>query len=72
MASRVVFLHGPGGSGKTYCMTEVVLKVVTPFPGRPRRSGNRLKQQYRQVAPRKDCAFCRKDGQGTEIEMLKH
>ena len=30
---RKVFLHGPGGSGKTYCMTEVVLKVVRRFLG---------------------------------------
>ena len=25
---RQLFLHGPGGSGKTYCMTEVVNKVI--------------------------------------------
>ncbi|CAK0852500.1 unnamed protein product, partial [Prorocentrum cordatum] len=30
---RRVFLHGPGGSGKTYCMTEVVNKVVVRFFG---------------------------------------
>ncbi len=30
---RRVFLHGPGGSGKTYCMTEVVMKVVRQFFG---------------------------------------
>ena len=30
---RRVFLHGPGGSGKTYCMTEVVIKVVRQFFG---------------------------------------
>ena len=30
---RSAFLHGPGGSGKTYCMTEVVLKVVRHFLG---------------------------------------
>ncbi|CAK0894177.1 unnamed protein product [Prorocentrum cordatum] len=28
---RRVFLHGPGGSGRTYCMTEVVNKVVVRF-----------------------------------------
>ena len=26
-------MHGPGGSGKTYCMTEVVVKVVRHFFG---------------------------------------
>ena len=30
---RSVFLHGPGGSGKTWCVTEVVLKVVRHFLG---------------------------------------
>ncbi len=34
MQVRSVFLHGPGGSGKTYCMTEVVVKVVRHFLGR--------------------------------------
>ena len=33
MDARRVFLHGPGGSGKTYCMTEVVLPVVRHFFG---------------------------------------
>jgi len=33
VASRRLFLHGPGGSGKTYCMTEVVLKVIRQFFG---------------------------------------
>jgi len=28
-----LFLHGPGGSGKTFCMTEVVLPVVKAFCG---------------------------------------
>ena len=31
--TRTVFLHGPGGSGKTYCITEVVLKVMRMFLG---------------------------------------
>ena len=31
--SRPVFLHGPGGSGKTFCVTEVVMKVVQKFFG---------------------------------------
>ena len=31
--SRTLFLHGPGGSGKTYCMTEVVVKVIRTFFG---------------------------------------
>ena len=30
---RSIFLHGPGGSGKTFCMTEVVLKVYRHFLG---------------------------------------
>jgi len=34
MEVRRVFLHGPGGSGKTFCMTEVVVKVVRHFLGR--------------------------------------
>ncbi len=34
MAARRLFLHGPGGSGKTYCMTEVVMKVVKHFFGK--------------------------------------
>jgi len=34
MQIRRVFLHGPGGSGKTFCMTEVVVKVVRHFLGR--------------------------------------
>ncbi len=34
MRARRVFLHGPGGSGKTFCMTEVVMKVVKQFFGR--------------------------------------
>ena len=33
MPMRPVFLHGPGGSGKTHCMTEVVIKVVRHFLG---------------------------------------
>ena len=33
VACRRLFLHGPGGSGKTYCMTEVVVKVVRQFFG---------------------------------------
>ena len=33
MPVRSVFLHGPGGSGKTHCMTEVVIKVVRHFVG---------------------------------------
>ena len=28
-----VLLHGPGGSGKTYCLTEVVIPVVRAFCG---------------------------------------
>ena len=31
---RQLFLHGPGGSGKTYCVTEVVNKVILRFLGR--------------------------------------
>ena len=31
--ARRVFLHGPGGSGKTFCVTEVVMKVVQMFFG---------------------------------------
>jgi len=31
--ARSVFLHGPGGSGKTYIMTEVVIPVVRQFFG---------------------------------------
>ena len=31
---RRLFLHGPGGSGKTYCLTEVVMKVVAAFFGK--------------------------------------
>ena len=34
MDVRSVFLHGPGGSGKTYCMTEVVVKTIRHFLGR--------------------------------------
>ena len=34
MSVRRLFLHGPGGSGKTYCMTEVVAKIVRHFLGR--------------------------------------
>jgi hypothetical protein len=30
---RPIFLHGPGGSGKTFCMVEVVLKVYDYFLG---------------------------------------
>ena len=30
---RRLFLHGPGGSGKTYSLTEVVIKVVKQFFG---------------------------------------
>ena len=30
---RQLFTHGPGGSGKTYCQTEVVLKVMQRFLG---------------------------------------
>ena len=30
---RRLFLHGPGGSGKTFCMTEVVMPVVKQFFG---------------------------------------
>ena len=33
MRARRLFLHGPGGSGKTYCLTEVVVKVVKRFFG---------------------------------------
>ena len=33
MGARHMFLHGPGGSGKTFCMTEVVLKVVRHYFG---------------------------------------
>ena len=33
LAVRMVFLHGAGGSGKTFCMTEVVIKVVRGFLG---------------------------------------
>ena len=31
---RKLFLHGPGGSGKTYSLTEVVMKVVAAFFGK--------------------------------------
>ena len=30
---RSTFLHGPGGSGKTHCMTEVVMMVFRHFLG---------------------------------------
>ena len=33
MPVRMVFPHGPGGSGKTHCMTEVVVKVLRHFLG---------------------------------------
>jgi hypothetical protein len=33
MPARRVFLHGPGGSGKTFCVTEVIMKVVEKFFG---------------------------------------
>ena len=33
LGARHVFLHGPGGSGKTFCMTDVVLKIVRHFFG---------------------------------------
>ena len=33
LSARSVLLHGPGGCGKTYCLTEVVMKVVRHFCG---------------------------------------
>ena len=33
MRARRLFLHGPGGSGKTFCQTEVVIPVVRQFFG---------------------------------------
>ena len=31
MQARRVFLHGPGDSGKTFCVTEVVMSVAQMF-----------------------------------------
>lgn len=33
LGSRALFLHGPGGSGKTYYMTEVATLVLCHFFG---------------------------------------
>ena len=33
IGTRRVFLHGPGGSGKTFCMVEVTMKVIKMFFG---------------------------------------